>query len=157
MIEEKKFIAEEHPKGDKYQIIMLGIFLVVWIIDSFIFKVSLIDFTTPWYLTGALGTLILLTGVYLVNESHKLVIEIEEPEFIDWGVYSLARHPMYFGIMLVYLGLTISTVSWASLLVLIGIAYIYDQIADYEENQLIEKIGKKYIDYCGKTRRWLIL
>ena len=77
--------------------------------------------------------------------------------FIDWGVYSLVRHPMYLGVMLVYLGLIISTVSISSLLILVGIFYVYDRIADYEENQIRETIGEKYINYSEKTRRWLIL
>ena len=157
MIEEKKFIAEEHPEGDKYQLMMLGAFLAVWIIDSFIVKATILDFPGPWYVRTAAGALIVIIGAYLVNESHKLVIHSGEPVFIDWGVYSVARHPMYLGIMLVYLGLAVSTVSVASLLVLVGIFYVYDRIADYEEVTIIETIGEKYQKYREETRRWLIL
>jgi len=157
MIEEEKFIAEEHPEGDKYQLLMLGVFLVVWIVDSFVVHATLIENFVPWYLRITAGALLVVFGAYLVNESHKMVIDSGEPKFIDWGVYSWARHPMYLGIMLFYLGLIVSTLSVASLVILVGIFYVYDRIADYEETQIIAEIGERYIEYRGKTRRWLIL
>ena len=157
MIEEKKFIAEEHPEGDKYQLIMFGLFLAIWIIDSFVVRATLFDYLVPRYLRITGGALIVIFGAYLVNESHKMVIDSGVPEFIDGGVYSLARHPMYLGIMVIYLGLFVSTISSASLLLLAGIFYVYDRIADYEETQIIENIGERYIEYRKKPRRWLII
>ena len=157
MIEEKKFIAEEHPEGDKYQLIMFGLFLAIWIIDSFVVRATLFDYLVPWYLRITAGALIVIFGAYLVNESHKMVIDSGVPEFMDWGVYSLARHPMYLGILVIYLGIVVSTISAASLLILAGIFYVYDRIAEYEETQIIEKLGERYIEYRGKTRRWLII
>jgi protein-S-isoprenylcysteine O-methyltransferase Ste14 len=103
------------------------------------------------------GALIVVGGLYLVNESHKLVIDADEPVLVDWGVYGLARHPMYLGIMMAYLGMTVATTSIASLLILVSIFYIYDRIADYEETRIIEELGKKYIEYCGKVPRWLVI
>ena len=157
MIEEKKFIAEEHPEGDKYQLIMFGLFLAVWIIDSFVVRATLLDYLVPWYLRITAGALIVIFGAYLVNESHKMVIDSGVPEFKDWGVYSLARHPMYLGILVIYLGIFVSTISAASFVLLAGIFYVYDMIADYEETQIIENIGERYLEYRKKTRRWLIL
>ena len=136
---------------------MLGIFLVIWIADSFVVHATLIENFVPWYLRIPAGALIVVFGAYLVNESHKLVIDSGEPKLIDWGVYSWARHPMYLGIMLVYLGLIVSTFSVASLLTLVGIFYVYDKIADYEETQIIDKLGERYHKYREKTRRWLLL
>ncbi len=157
MIEEKKFIAEEHPKGDRYQLFMLGLFFAIWVIDSFVVRATLLDYLVPWYLRVVAGALIVIFGAYLVNESHKMVIDSGVPEFIDWGVYSLARHPMYLGIMVIYLGIFFLTISAASLLILAGIFYVYDRIAEYEETQIIENIGERYLEYRKKTRRWFIL
>lgn len=156
MIEEERFIAEEHPEGDKYQLMMLGLFLAIWIIDSFLVKATLIGSLAPWYLRTITGGLIALVGAYLVNESHKLVIDVDEPVLIDWSVYSKARHPMYLGILLVYLGFTVSTASIASLMLLVGIFYVYDRIAAYEESRIIEKMGERYLKYRGRVHRWLI-
>ena len=154
--QEQKFIAEEHPEGDKFQLMMLGVFLAIWLTDSFIVRATILDSLRVWYLRAAAGALIVCAGLYLVNESHNLVIDSGELRLIDWGVYSLARHPMYLGIMLVYLGLAVSTVSTASLLILVGIFYVYDRIADYEESRIMEIMGDQYLEYRRKTRRWLI-
>jgi len=154
--QEQKFIAEEHPEGDKFQLMMLGVFLAIWLTDSFIVRATILDSLRVWYLRAAAGALIVCAGLYLVNESHNLVIDSGELRLIDWGVYSLARHPMYLGIMLVYLGLAVSTVSTASLVILVGIFYVYDRIADYEEARIMEIMGDQYIEYRRKTRRWLV-
>ena len=158
MIEqEQKFIAEEHPEGDKFQLMMLGVFLAIWITDSFIVRATILNSLGPWYLRTAAGAFVVLAGLYLVNESHKLVIDPGELRLIDWGVYSLARHPMYLGIMLVYVGLAVSTVSTASLVILLGIFYVYDRIADYEEARIVETFDEQYLEYRRKTRRWLFI
>lgn len=154
MIQESKFIAEEHPEGDKYQLMMAGLFFTVWIVDSFIAKVSLFGSLPPLFIRLVPGVGAILFGLYLVNESHKLVIDAEEPVLVDWGVYSIVRHPMYLGVMLVYLGFAISTVSFFSLLMLGGIFEVYDMIADYEESRLIDQIGQGYRRYKQKVRRW---
>lgn len=154
--QEKKFIAEEYPQVDKYQLIMLTAFMTVWVTDSFVLKATLLEVSGPWYLWATFGALILLSGTYLVNESHKLVIDSREPRFIDWGVYAFTRHPMYLGILLVYLGLAVSTVSITSMLVLIVAFFVYDWIANYEETQLIETLGIPYLEYCGRTHRWKV-
>ena len=154
--QEQKFIAEEHPEGDKFQLMMLGVFLAIWLTDSFIIRATILDSLGAWYLRAALGALIVCAGLYLVNESHKLVIDSSELRLIDWGVYSLARHPMYLGIMLVYLGLAVLTVSTASLVILVGIFYVYDRIADYEEARIMEIMGDQFLEYRRKIRRWLV-
>ncbi len=155
MIEETKFIADEHPEGDKFQLMMLGVFLSIWVTDSFVIRSVFRGSITPIYLV--LGAVIVLCGGYLVNESHKLVIDSDEHRLVDWGVYTVARHPMYLGIMLVYLGLTVSTGSAASLLILFGVFYVYDRIADYEENRLTETLGDEYRVYRENVRRWSVI
>ncbi|MCW4013213.1 MAG: isoprenylcysteine carboxylmethyltransferase family protein [Candidatus Bathyarchaeota archaeon] len=155
--QEQKFVAEEHPEGDKFQLMMLGVFLAIWITDSFIVRTTILASLGPWYLRTAAGALVVLAGLYLVDAAHKLVIDSGELRLIDWGVYSLSRHPMYLGIMLVYLGLAVSTVSTASLLILVGIFYVYDRIADYEEARILEVMGERYSEYRERTRRWLVV
>lgn len=136
---------------------MLSLFVVVWVLDSFFIKAAFYGSLAPWCLRVAGGLLVILYGAYLVDASHKLVIDVEEPVLVDWGVYSIARHPMYLGIMLVYLGVAISTLSGASLLLLFGIFFVYDRFAAYEEAKIIEKMGQGYLDYQRRVHRWLPL
>jgi protein-S-isoprenylcysteine O-methyltransferase Ste14 len=154
---EAKFISEEYPRSDSYQIVMLVLFVAVWVLDSFFIKIIFFGYLAPWYLRIGGGLLVVLYGVYLVDASHKLVIDADEPVLVDWGVYSIARHPMYLGILLVYLGVAMSTLSGASLLLLLGIFLVYDRFAAYEEAKMIEKMGQGYLDYQRRVHRWLPL
>ena len=157
MIQKEKFISEEYPKGDTIQVVMLVLFLATWVLDSFLFKFAVYGSIVPWYLRAAVGLLVILYGAYLVDASHKLVIDMDEPVLVDWGVYSKVRHPMYLGIMLVYLGFAVSTLSIISMLLLAGIFLVYDMFAEYEESNIIEILGQRYLDYRTQVKRWLPL
>ena len=100
MIQKEKFISEEYPKGDTIQVVMLGLFIATWVLDSFMFKFTAYGSIVPWYLRAIVGLLVILFGAYLVDASHKLVIDVDEPVLVDWGVYSKVRHPMYLGIII---------------------------------------------------------
>ena len=134
---------------------MLIILIVVWIIDSFLLKRYAI---AEIHLLIRLGASLLLAGVglYLVQQSHKLVIESKEPKLVDWGVYSITRHPMYLGIMLFELGIIVTTLSIPALLVWVIIFIIYNKFAAYEENSLLEVLGDEYRGYQDKVKRWVI-
>lgn len=135
---------------------MMALFLLVWALDSFLVKLTYYGSVVPWYLRLGGGALVALYGAFLVDASHRLVIGVDEPVMIDWGVYSVARHPMYLGMMLVCLGLCISTLSGVSMLTFGGIYLVYDIIASYEEAKLVEKLDLRYLDYMKRVRRWLL-
>ena len=86
--------------------------------------------------------------------SHKLVIEAAEPKLVDWGVYRVARHPMYLGIMLFEFGLVSSTLSIPALLLMIAIFAANNKFAEHEESSLIQELGDEYRTYLKKVKRW---
>ena len=96
-------------------------------------------------------------GLLLIARSHRLVLDDvrDEPVLVDSGVYSLVRHPMYLGIILVYLGLLSSTLSIVSFGLWMGIFLIYDRMATYEERDLIRIFGSDYIDYQRRVPKWV--
>jgi protein-S-isoprenylcysteine O-methyltransferase Ste14 len=85
------------------------------------------------------------------------VIDAEDLGLVDWSVYAFVRHPMYLGILLVYLGLATATLSIASLALLPAFFYAYDKFAAYEERMLVEALGEDYLRYMGRVRRWVPL
>jgi len=147
-------LGEEHPWCDKAQVVMLLIFLAVWGLDSW-YGVTVCGFLCPWMLRAAAGLALVGFGGYLGGESHELVIDVETPGLVDWGVYAVVRHPMYLGILLVYLGLAAATLSLASLALLPAFFYAYDRFAAYEERELVEALGGDYLEYMGRVRRWV--
>ena len=78
---------------------------------------------------------------------------INEP--VTRGVYRFSRHPIYLGLLLIYLSVGIASASWVFLLltafsaILIGLS-----VAD-EEHYCLEKYGETYRKYMNRTPRWI--
>ena len=156
----KKDLAGEHPKGDLGQGIFLVMFLVVWILDSFIFHFSTgLTGSIPFYFN-----LIFMIGfftiayIFIVKGLKIVFVEVRDPpRVIKTGVFLLTRHPVYLGSIFIYLGLILMTLSLISL-ALLGVIFIfYNYIASYEEQLLINMFGQDYLDYKKKVPKWFIL
>jgi protein-S-isoprenylcysteine O-methyltransferase Ste14 len=150
---EHKLLGDEHPLSDRVQLILMIIFIMIWILDSFFFKLFLLNFA-PFVVRLGLGLVIAALGANFTQQSHKLVLETDEPKLVDWNVYSITRHPMYLGIMLIELGLILVTSSMISFTFWIMIFIIYNRFAAFEENSLIDNLGEEYKEYQRRVRRW---
>lgn len=150
--------GEEYPKSDEIQVALLLLFLAVWALDSFLLRASTqpAEFVPLALRLPIAGALICL-GLLFVKRSHELVIDetYDEPTLVDTGVYSRVRHPMYLGIILLYLGLSLSTLSIISLGLWLGIFAAYDRMAAYEEQDLIRVFDEDYVDYKRRVPRWV--
>ena len=148
----------EYPHSDQIQIAFLLLFLTVWAMDSFLLKVSTQPAgSLPLALRLPMALILMFVGLLFVKRSHHLVIDetYDEPTLVDTGVYSRVRHPMYLGVLLVYLGLVSSTMSMASLGLWLGIFAAYDKMAAYEERDLIRVFGDDYSEYMRRVPRWI--
>jgi protein-S-isoprenylcysteine O-methyltransferase Ste14 len=148
----------EHPKGDLGQIIILLLFLVIWIMDSFVFQYSTsISSYIPVYLRLAVAGLILVAAIYFVQSGHRAVSDevLASPRLLTDGAFSRVRHPIYLAALLFYLLLISITLSLISMGIFVGIFIFYNYIAAYEENFLEEKHGQDYRDYKKNTPKWI--
>ncbi len=150
--------GEEYPHSDRIQIALLLLFLAVWALDSFLLRASTqpAEFV-PLTLRLPIGGALICLGLLFVKRSHDLVIDekYDEPTLVDTGVYSCVRHPMYLGVLLLYLGLASSTMSMISLGLWLGIFSAYDRMAAYEERDLIRVFSDDYSDYMRRVPRWI--
>lgn len=147
----------EHPYGDAGQLILFGVFLITWILDSFVLRRS-----TFWAAGIPLAirliflTATLVAAFWLFKSGHVAVIGEHRPaRILSSGAFGCVRHPLYLGCILIYLGLTVSTASLFCLALLVPIILFYNYIADYEEKLMEAKFGQAYIAYRKKTGRWL--
>jgi protein-S-isoprenylcysteine O-methyltransferase Ste14 len=147
----------EHPLGDAGQLILFGLFLVVWILDSFILRRStFLASTLPLAIRLIILGVALVTAFYLFKSGHVVVTGDQRPtEVVSSGAFRYVRHPLYLGSILVYLGLTVSTASLFCLGLLVVIILFYNYIAGYEEKLLEVKLGKAYVAYQKNTGKWL--
>jgi protein-S-isoprenylcysteine O-methyltransferase Ste14 len=150
----------EHPYGDLGQLILLGLFLVVWVGDSFFLHYS--TFLAP-YLPLALRLLIMALALgaafFLFKSGHVVISHGNHGHLphalVETGAFRYVRHPLYLGCLLVYCGLALATASLLSLSLLVVIIPFYNFLATYEENLLEDLFGKSYRTYQQKTGKWL--
>lgn len=147
----------EHPLGDTGQLILFGIFLITWILDSFVLRHStfLAD-SIPLVIRLIFLATALIAAFFLFRSGHEAVIGEQRPaRIILAGAFGYVRHPLYLGSILVYFGLSVSTASLFSLALLVVIVLFYNYIADYEEKLMEAKFGQAYIAYRNKTGKWI--
>ncbi|MDP2815153.1 MAG: isoprenylcysteine carboxylmethyltransferase family protein, partial [Rectinemataceae bacterium] len=139
----------EHPFGDAGQLILLGVFLIVWIGDSFfLHKSTFLSDYVPLYIRLVILGLTLAAAMYLFRSGHVVVSHEQRPNsVVATGSFLYVRHPLYLASILTYLGLTVSTASLFSLALLAGIFVFYNYIASYEEELLETKFGDEYRKY----------
>lgn len=72
------------------------------------------------------------------------------------GMYSIVRHPLYFGNFIIWFGLAaFFHLWWFSLIVTLIFWLYYERIIFAEEEFLREKFGNPYLDWAGKTPSFL--
>jgi protein-S-isoprenylcysteine O-methyltransferase Ste14 len=103
-IKEKK---GEHPFGDAGQLMLLGLFLIVWAGDSFFLHKS--TFLSGYLPLSArlvlLGGALVLAAV-LFKSGHVVVSQKQRLQrVVAAGAFRYVRHPLYLASIVAYLGL----------------------------------------------------
>jgi len=113
---------------------------------------------------SALGWAIVASGAWLYTVSALALARIKRDasgtptRLLVLGPYRLVRNPLYLGIVIIIVGLTVVYRSWqpsalartALLFVLGHLAVVY-----LEEPGVRRRFGADYDDYCSRVPRWL--
>jgi len=147
-------LTGEYAFGDMGQLILLVVFFVVWIADSFVFKYS--TFLTQYvsnYIRVPIALIILTISGLLAGFGLNTVFgkTREEPQVITTGVFSVVRHPIYLSLILLCLGFILLSLSLLSVLVWILIIVFYYMISRYEEKLLTQRFVSAYEEYKKKV------
>ena len=147
----------ERPLGDAGQLILFGVFLVLWILDSFfLHRSTFLADDIPLVIRLLFLGAALAAAAYLFKSGHVVVSGEQRPTtVVSSGAFRYVRHPLYLGSILIYLGLTVSTASLFCLALLVVIVLFYNYIAAYEEKLLETKFGETYFAYENKTGKWV--
>lgn len=151
-------IHGEHPWGDRGQLVCLLIFLMVWILDSFVFKFSTsLSGMVPLFVRIVAAGAVLFYALYLMRSGHRAIShEVQShPQVLKDGAFARMRHPLYLAALLFYVFLVVLTLSLISLGLFAGVFVFYNAIAAYEERWLEQKFGQEYRDYRDKVPRWI--
>lgn len=147
----------EHPFGDAGQLILLGLFLAVWVGDSFfLHKSTFLSEYLPLYIRLSILGLTFLAAMYFFRSGHVVVNHKQRPNsVVVTGAFRYVRHPLYLASILTYLGLTVSTLSLFSLALFVVIFIFHNYIANYEEKLLETRFGEEYRKYKKRTGKWV--
>ncbi len=147
----------EHPLADVGQLILLGLFMVIWVGDSFFLRLStFLSNYVPLYIRLIILGLMLVVAVGLIRSGHTVVSHKQRANgVVSTGAFRYVRHPLYLGSILFYLGLSISTACLFSLALLVVIFLFYNYIASYEEKLLETSCGEEYRKYKERTGKWV--
>ncbi|MCO6498442.1 MAG: isoprenylcysteine carboxylmethyltransferase family protein [Chitinophagaceae bacterium] len=71
------------------------------------------------------------------------------------GIYKYSRNPMYLGLFLCYIGLSLWMISpWNIVMLILLYLTVRAYIIHREEKYLEEQFGASYLEYKKKVRRW---
>ncbi|MBP6875726.1 MAG: isoprenylcysteine carboxylmethyltransferase family protein [Candidatus Eisenbacteria bacterium] len=146
----------EHPWGDAGQLVLFGLFLAVWALDSFVLHATtVLTRSVPLALRLAVAFVLLAGSIVLLRMGRIAVTTPMRPaRVIDTGAFRFTRHPLYLSGLLFYLALAAATLSLASFAVVAGIFIFYDFIASFEERVMEHKFGEAYRAYRKRTGKW---
>jgi protein-S-isoprenylcysteine O-methyltransferase Ste14 len=146
----------EHPRGDGGQVVLLGLFLPVWIGDSFVWHgITWLARVVPLPARLTALALVLSAAMTLVRSGHAAVDHGGRSEGVrSSGAFRYVRHPLYLGCVLFYVGLALSTASLGALALTAVVFAFYDHIATYEERWLEARYGEAYRVYRRRTGKW---
>ncbi len=117
--------------------------------------IPIVGFSIP-LLNLIISTLFVTLGAWFgikgVKQTTLKVAETHRTErIVTTGVYSIVRHPQYFGGLLAHLGVTFLLSAWYSLLVTPLMVVLVYLVSKKEEEELIREFGKEYKDYAKKV------
>jgi protein-S-isoprenylcysteine O-methyltransferase Ste14 len=120
----------------------------------------------PFPLRVGVAVILTIVGVWAIvsarivleraNTSWRPMTPGQATSLVTTGVYRVSRNPIYLGMLLVMLGWAVALASPGAL-VLSAVFVIFlnrFQIRP-EEHALTAILGREYLDYLGRVRRWL--
>ena len=106
-------------------------------------------FGGPEFLSGLfmlLGGLIMLVGLIIMSRAWKQIHKANG-ELVTSGIYDRVRHPQYFGLFLITVGMLIQWPTIVTLVMWPILMFMYYRLARREEKEMEDRFGEKYATY----------
>ena len=101
------------------------------------------------YMIAAFGTIILVKSTKEIKMKEFLGFETteESAELIQTGLYSRVRHPLYLGLLMIFLGYVLVSAQYTALIHFLCLLIYLPFGIYFEEKNLITQFGEKYQEY----------
>jgi protein-S-isoprenylcysteine O-methyltransferase Ste14 len=100
-----------------------------------------------------LGAIIACWSRYKLGRNWSLSVQKKENhELIHSGIYKIVRHPIYTGLLLLFIGNTIIVGDYRGIIAVLIVFISFWLKLTKEEKLLTESFGSQYIEYRKKTK-----
>ncbi len=105
----------------------------------------------------AAGLLVMATGIVTFVRARTTVVpDRAARQLVTWGPYRWSRNPMYVGLTIAYVGLSLVTnLAWPLVVLPAVLVTIRFAVIAREEQYLRAAFGDAYRDYQRRVRRWI--
>lgn len=140
----------------------IGTLLAGWALEGWIGYPAIP--VIPYRLLHSFGMIALVLGAAIILTAQGLFLRFNtdsrpwkaDSNLILEGVYKWSRNPMYLGMALVYLGITMLNDSGTQLCLLPPLLFVIQkEVIEPEETYLAARFGEEYLAYKASVRRWI--
>lgn len=132
---------------------LLNVISTATVVAGFIYSVFLpLQLGKVWFFMGLVIFLIAL----VISLSATFVVRTTPTDKpFTKGPYRYSRHPLYVAETLIFISITIASVSWVFLLLTVIIGSFHLIYESAEEQYCLKRYGKDYREYMDRTPRWI--
>ena len=127
--------------------------LLLWFIDN---PAGIEELRYGGWIIFAVGLVLIFLPMFVFRSKGKVKKGNDWTEtsvLVDTGIYSVIRHPLYLGWLLMYFAIIFWSQHWLTIIIgVIGMICVY-LISRQEDQRLVEKFGDDYKDYMQKVPR----
>jgi len=151
-------IGAEYPYHHVIQILFILFFVLIWLMDALFLRLA-INWCEFLYvdIIRIIGFLFFTISAYFLIKKSAIVVKPETYNgniLITSGIYSRTRHPMYLGIIFIYLAFVFLTFSLSLFFAWIFIVIVHNKMVSYEEKDLVNIFGEHYKKYQQNVPKW---
>lgn len=122
-----------------------------WLRENFVEHTNLVGIVG--LLISIFGAIVACTSRYLLGKNWSLSVQRkEEHQLIKDGIYKIIRHPIYTGLLLLFIGNAIIVGDYRAILAVLIVFISFYLKLRKEEQLLTETFGLKYIEYKKQTK-----
>jgi protein-S-isoprenylcysteine O-methyltransferase Ste14 len=154
------------PRGPNIRVpplYFIGGFLVGLLLHGAILPIHVAGESTPRWLSNVgwtvfwLGMIVAHSGVLTFWIAGTTMFPFKEASrLVTHGPYRFTRNPMYLGLTLAYVGLSLAlNTAWPLILLPLMLWLLIATVIQPEEKYLTAEFGEEYVSYTKRVRRWM--
>lgn len=134
-------------------VLLVFAYLLLWFIDN---PAGIKELRYAGWIIFAVGLVLIFLPMFVFRSKGKVKKGKDWTKtsvLVDTGIYSVIRHPLYLGWLLLYLAIIFWSQNWLTIIIgVTGMICVY-LISIQEDQRLVEKFGDDYKDYMQKVPR----